>query len=202
MPCYTLERANSHDKRNGNEDLWGLPLICFYAVVGILNGHFINKSRFERYVYADSAKKLAEIQQNYNEELKKEVAEKTAGIVALHDKFILGMATMVESRDNSTGGHIKRTSDVVRFLTDAIREAGTFHLSEGFCEKVMKAAPMHDLGKIAVDDVILSILEGMGSRSSKQQVSTIVSLINQIYSPHSFQDTYLIPFISHVTSPK
>lgn len=134
---------------------WGLPLICFYAVVGIMNGHFINKSRFERYVYADSAKKLAEIQQNYNEELKKEVEEKTAGIVALHDKFILGMATMVESRDNSTGGHIKRTSDVVRFLMDAIRETGTFQLSEGFCEKVIKAAPMHDLGKIAVDDVIL-----------------------------------------------
>ena len=38
---------------------------------------------------------------------------------------------------------------------DAIRETGTFHLSEGFCEKVIKAASMHDLGKISVDDVIL-----------------------------------------------
>ena len=135
--------------------LWGLPWLCFYAAVGILNGHLINKARFERFVYADSAEKLAEFRKNYNDELKKEVAQKTERIVALHDKLILSMATMVESRDNSTGGHIKRTSDVVRVLMDVIKENGVFELSEDYCEKVIKAAPMHDLGKIAVDDVIL-----------------------------------------------
>ena len=134
---------------------WGFSLLIFYSVIGVLNGHFINKSRFERYIYADSAKKLAEMRKNYNDELEKEVEAKTERIVELNDKFIIGMATMVESRDNSTGGHIKRTSDVVRILVDAIKETGSLDLSDEFCENIIKAAPMHDLGKIAVDDMIL-----------------------------------------------
>lgn len=91
----------------------------------------------------------------YNAELESEVADKTAHIVEMHDKLILGMATMVESRDNSTGGHIKRTSDGVRLLVDAMRADDAFPLSDDFCKAVVKAAPMHDLGKIAVDDAVL-----------------------------------------------
>ncbi|MBP5792146.1 MAG: HD domain-containing protein, partial [Spirochaetaceae bacterium] len=66
--------------------------------------------------------------------------------------------TMVESRDNSTGGHIKRTSDVVRFLVEEIQQdksGDALNLSEEFCHNLIKAAPMHDLGKIAVDDAVL-----------------------------------------------
>ncbi len=92
---------------------------------------------------------------HYNAELEREVADKTAHIVAMHDRLILGMATMVESRDNSTGGHIRRTSEGVRLLTEAIREVGAPTLSDAFCRDLIKAAPMHDLGKIAVDDAIL-----------------------------------------------
>jgi len=65
------------------------------------------------------------------------------------------MATMVESRDNSTGGHIRRTSEVVRILIEEMNSSGTIVLSEDFCRNIIKAAPMHDLGKIAVDDAIL-----------------------------------------------
>ena len=91
----------------------------------------------------------------YNAQLEQEVAEKTAHIVEMHDKLVLGMATMVESRDNSTGGHIRRTSEGVRLLVEAVRENQTFELSDAFCRAVVKAAPMHDLGKIAVDDAVL-----------------------------------------------
>ena len=92
---------------------------------------------------------------SYNSDLLKEVSKKTAHIEEMHNKLILGMATMVESRDNSTGGHIRRTSEVVRILIDEMREAGTIELSDEFCRNIIKAAPMHDLGKIAVDDAIL-----------------------------------------------
>ena len=91
----------------------------------------------------------------YNARLEEEVAEKTAHIVTMHDKLILGMATMVESRDNSTGGHIRRTSEGVRLLIEAIREDDAFDLDDEFCRRLIKAAPMHDLGKIAVDDAVL-----------------------------------------------
>ena len=134
---------------------WGLETLIIFATAGTVSGHVINKARFERYVYADSAKKLADIQKNYNEELQKEVKSKTEKIVALHDQLVIGMATMVEGRDNSTGGHIRRTSAGVRILTETLRENGSAQISDEFCEKLIKAAPMHDLGKITVGDAIL-----------------------------------------------
>ena len=91
----------------------------------------------------------------YNSDLQKEVEAKTKRIVEMHDNLILGMATMVESRDNSTGGHIRRTSVAVRILLDEMRDDPHLNLSESFCKNLIKAAPMHDLGKIAVDDAIL-----------------------------------------------
>ncbi|MBQ1410871.1 MAG: HD domain-containing protein [Oscillospiraceae bacterium] len=91
----------------------------------------------------------------YNTDLQKEVDAKTKRIVEMHDSLILGMATMVESRDNSTGGHIRRTSVGVRILLDEMRDDPHLHLTDSFCKNLIKAAPMHDLGKIAVDDAIL-----------------------------------------------
>ena len=92
---------------------------------------------------------------SYNDKLQSEVEEKTRHIVEMHDNLIMSLAMMVESRDNSTGGHIKRTSTGVRFLVDEILKEGTLPLSQEFCKNVVKAAPMHDLGKIAIDDAIL-----------------------------------------------
>ena len=92
---------------------------------------------------------------SYNRDLKTEVEKKTEHLVEMHNRLVLGMAVMVESRDNSTGGHIRRTSDVIRILIDGIREAGSPVLSESFAADLIKAAPMHDLGKIAVDDEVL-----------------------------------------------
>lgn len=92
---------------------------------------------------------------NYNNDLRKEVELKTEHIRQMSDRLILDMAMMVESRDNSTGGHIRRTSDCVRFIADEIKKDIDNSLTDSFLDKVIKAAPMHDLGKIAVDDAIL-----------------------------------------------
>lgn len=93
---------------------------------------------------------------NYNDELSKSVKEQTAHIRQMQDKLILGMADMVEGRDSSTGGHIKRTSDVIRIFTGQLRKGERkMVLSDEFLDNVVKAAPMHDLGKIAIDDEIL-----------------------------------------------
>lgn len=92
---------------------------------------------------------------NFNIVLQDEVDKKTAHIVEMHDNLIMSMAMMVESRDNSTGGHIRRTSQGVRLLVEQMRATGDYELSDEFCSDVIKAAPMHDLGKIAVDDAVL-----------------------------------------------
>ena len=94
----------------------------------------------------------------FNDKLRDEVNQKTEHIVEMHNNLILSMATMVESRDNSTGGHIKRTSEVVNILISEIqkdKDQNHLQISADFCHNIIKAAPMHDLGKIAVDDEIL-----------------------------------------------
>ena len=91
----------------------------------------------------------------YNEDLRQKVKDKTKHILEMHDNLIMSLAMMVESRDNSTGGHIKRTSEGVRILIEEIIQENTLTLTEEFCRDVIKAAPMHDLGKIAVDDAVL-----------------------------------------------
>ncbi len=100
-------------------------------------------------------RKYIHLLDRYSVELQDKVAEKTRHIVEMHDNLIMSLATMVESRDNSTGGHIRRTSEGVRILIGEMQQDPDMELSDEFCRKLIKAAPMHDLGKIAVDDAIL-----------------------------------------------
>ena len=92
---------------------------------------------------------------NYNDELEEAVAQKTARLMDMQDKLILSMADMVENRDPNTGGHIKRTSEAVKILVSEMRKDSELKLTDEFYDAVIKAAPMHDLGKITVDDAIL-----------------------------------------------
>ena len=94
----------------------------------------------------------------FSDRLQAEVEKKTEHILKMQDNLVLSMAMMVEGRDNSTGGHIKRTSDVVKILLDEIMNDtsdNALKLSQRFYKNLIKAAPMHDLGKITVDDSIL-----------------------------------------------
>lgn len=79
---------------------------------------------------------------------------RTMHIKQIQEMMVLGMAAMVESRDLSTGGHIKRTSMVVRIFAERLSKEQD-GLSNSFLDMVVRAAPMHDLGKIAVNDRIL-----------------------------------------------
>ncbi|MCR5769353.1 MAG: HD domain-containing protein [Lachnospiraceae bacterium] len=92
--------------------------------------------------------------EDYNHKLNQEVNEKTEHIKEMQDKMILTFAEMVENRDSSTGGHIKRSSQVVRFIASKMqgdrKDAGP-----SFCAALTHAAPMHDIGRIAIPDVIL-----------------------------------------------
>ena len=84
------------------------------------------------------------------------VEEKANKIVHIQDSIITGIASMVESRDNSTGDHIRRTSEGVRIFVEQIKKHKTYdYLGNSFCINMIKAAPMHDLGKIAVHDAVL-----------------------------------------------
>lgn len=114
------------------------------------------KTGYQLFITDDTVdQRYIKLLNSFNTQLQDEVEKKTAHIVEMHDNLVLSMATMVESRDNSTGGHIRRTSEGVRLLIAQMKGAGVDELTDSFCRNVIKAAPMHDLGKIAVDDAIL-----------------------------------------------
>lgn len=98
--------------------------------------------------------------ENYNEELAREVEEKTKKIKDIQEKVVLGMAEMVESRDLSTGGHIKRTSDVVKIFAEKLKNQN-LGFDDKFLDNVIQSAPMHDLGKLGIDDAILRKKTGL-----------------------------------------
>ena len=78
-------------------------------------------------------------------------------MLQLQNTTIIGMATLIESRDGDTGGHVKRTSTYVAMLAQATRQAGYERetLTDSYIELLVKAAPLHDIGKIMVSDTIL-----------------------------------------------
>lgn len=97
-----------------------------------------------------------EILSDFNNRLNQEVAEKTRSVEGMQQKLVLSLADMVENRDSNTGGHVKRTSDVVRILVDDIREKQYFPLGEDLARDLIRTAPMHDLGKVSIDSGILN----------------------------------------------
>ena len=74
-----------------------------------------------------------------------------------HEEMIMGFATLVENKDGSTGGHIKRTTMYVKLLAEELRKKGYYKetLTKDYVKNLCLAAPMHDIGKISVPDIIL-----------------------------------------------
>ena len=75
--------------------------------------------------------------------------------LSVQEKWIVGMAQMAESRAGNMDGHIKRTSEVVKILVSMMRKKGYDNLSDKFLDVLIAAAPMYDLGKVAIDDAVL-----------------------------------------------
>lgn len=75
-----------------------------------------------------------------------------------HNKeMVMGFATLVENEDGSTGGHIHRTTTYVEMLARELKKRGlcSDELTEDYIKNLVMAAPMHDIGKIAIPDAIL-----------------------------------------------
>jgi putative two-component system response regulator len=93
----------------------------------------------------------------YRKNLEKMVEEQLRRITQLQRDVIIIMANLIESRDGTTGEHIKNTSSYVDMFIDALVEEGIYkeELTKEFVSYVKKAAPLHDVGKITVSDLIL-----------------------------------------------
>jgi putative two-component system response regulator len=85
----------------------------------------------------------------YTEGLEQRVREQTVEIRQAHEETIHRLVTAAACRDLETGAHIVRTGIFSEILA---RGAGW---SPAEVERIRMAAPMHDIGKIAVPDAIL-----------------------------------------------
>ena len=76
----------------------------------------------------------------------------------MQDEIIINFAEMVEARDTSTGNHIKKTAFYVEAIARELLKEGKYSdvLDEKYIEKLKRSAPLHDIGKIAVSDLILN----------------------------------------------
>ena len=74
-----------------------------------------------------------------------------------HEEMVMGFATLIENRDDNTGGHVKRTTRYAALLAEEIQRRGYYRdiLTKDYIHNLLLAAPMHDVGKIAIPDAIL-----------------------------------------------
>ena len=78
-------------------------------------------------------------------------------LTRFHGEMVMGFSTLIENRDDSTGSHVKRTTLYVKLLAEELRRHGFYRsvLTKDYMNNLLKAAPMHDVGKVAVPDAIL-----------------------------------------------
>lgn len=85
------------------------------------------------------------------------ITEDAQRLGRIQDSVIIGMANLIESRDGSTGKHVKNTQSYVRMIANELLSRGLFpeELTPAYIEDLCKAAPLHDVGKIKIPDAIL-----------------------------------------------
>ncbi|MCL1892617.1 MAG: response regulator [Holophagaceae bacterium] len=87
-----------------------------------------------------------------------QLQQKSEELQHLQNAIIFGFADLVESRDEGTGGHVDRTAAYIQILLDALADTGLY--TDEICELdhdlFVSSARLHDVGKIAISDVILN----------------------------------------------
>ena len=76
----------------------------------------------------------------------------------LQNGMILVLADMVESRDQNTGEHVRKTAAYTGVIMRELRREHVYEdqLTDAFIQDVIDSAPLHDVGKIQVPDAILN----------------------------------------------
>jgi putative two-component system response regulator len=92
-----------------------------------------------------------------NEQLEAEIAKRVGEIALLQEVAIMALASLAETRDCETEAHIQRTTHYVRELSQYLQSQAIFPalLTPENVELMVKSAPLHDIGKVGIPDMIL-----------------------------------------------
>jgi putative two-component system response regulator len=86
------------------------------------------------------------------------IKKRTERIEQLQNNVVFVLADMVENRDKVTSGHVERTSEYIRILIEGMQESGLYmeEMNSWNKDMLVFSARLHDIGKIAVSDLILN----------------------------------------------
>ncbi|MCL1789371.1 MAG: response regulator [Oscillospiraceae bacterium] len=96
--------------------------------------------------------------QEYNENLEGIVKEKTKMVTELQNAVLETVAELVETRDETTGGHIERTQLYLKTMFDGLKETGIYteEIKDWDVEMIIRSAQLHDVGKISIREDVLN----------------------------------------------
>ncbi len=110
----------------------------------------------------DSEIMLARVQSqmelyNYRTHLEEIIEEKTMEVHSLQHVLTVGWAEMIESRDGTTGCHVRNTTAYYEILIRAMAKSPAFEkqITEDMIAELLRASTLHDIGKIGISDDIL-----------------------------------------------
>ena len=114
-------------------------------------------NRFAPKVICSRVTHLVELY-GYRRDLEKRVEEKMQSVMELQDAIMLMLSDLVECRDRLTSGHAQRTRAYSRCLLEQMRREGSYseQLTDVFIRDLVRAAPLHDIGKVGIPDAILN----------------------------------------------
>jgi putative two-component system response regulator len=116
---------------------------------------------------------LAASLRRHRDQLEQRVAQRTEELERARLETLERLALAAEFRDDDTGEHTRRVARTAAALARRMR------LTEDEVERVALAAPLHDVGKIAVSDMIL-LKPGKLTRAEYQEVQRHVLVGEQI----------------------
>lgn len=114
----------------------------------------ILKERVKNHLLLQESKHMLERQ---NEILEERVIERTSQLAELQDVAMVAMGALAESRDPETGNHIRRTQRYVKALAKELAQHDEYKaiLTPEIITSLYKSAPLHDIGKVGIEDRIL-----------------------------------------------
>ena len=86
------------------------------------------------------------------------IIEQNEQLQKTEEVAIFTLACLAEIKHPETSHHLERTSNYVSLLATELQKLPEYkgYLTERYITDLVKSAPLHDIGKVAEDDVILS----------------------------------------------
>lgn len=96
--------------------------------------------------------------EDFRKNMEQKIQEKTQAIKNIQRNVVINLANIIECRDSDSGHHVRRTGAYVDVVARGLQNEGIYTeiLTDEYVEKLVQAAALHDIGKIAVPDSILN----------------------------------------------